>query len=101
MFHDNIAKKYRGVPAENSEEESLFDQSIRKSKKLLNEAINLKPGDTEYRLLLGQIHLRMGELDIGQNWLNTVLKLKSDHEAALILTEKVKKKKESLKSQMS
>ena len=70
--------------------------AVKKAKSILQEAISLKPGDADYRVLLAQIHLRTGELEIGVSILNRVLKINSNHEVALILLEKVRKKQSEM-----
>lgn len=99
--YDEIAKKHRGIAAADPDEEPPDKRAIRKAKTVLREAIELKPGDADYRVLLAQIHLRTGELEIGLNILTRALKINSNHEVALILQEKVRKKQSEMNSKKS
>jgi len=82
-----------------SSKEALFKSgvtAISKAKSMLLEAIDLKPGDADYRVLLAQIHLRRGELEVGESILQRALKIHPSHEVALILINKVKQKQAEL-----
>jgi len=100
-IYNEVAKKHRGIASANPGEEGPEKLAVKKAKAILREAIDLKPGDAEYRVLLAQVYLRMGELEMGQSILTRALKINSNHEVALILQEKVRKKLFERTSKMS
>jgi len=96
-MYEEFAKKQRGIPAEpGSNAPSPEFTAIAKAKSMLLEAIDLKPGDADFRVLLAQIHLRRGELEVGESILQRALKIHPSHEVALILINKVKQKQAEL-----
>ena len=89
MYHE-IVRNNQNVSNPTKNEEVFLAKAKQKTFELLQEAIKLKPGDVEYRVLLAQVHLRSGNLKDGTHVLKTILKLKPDHEVATILLNRVK-----------
>ena len=89
MYHE-IVRNNQNVANPTKNEEAFLAKAKQKTLELLQEAIKLKPGDVEYRVLLAQVHLRSGNLKDGTHVLKTILKLKPDHEVATILLNRVK-----------
>jgi len=89
MYHE-IVRNNQNVANPTKNEEAFLAKAKQKTFELLQEAIKLKPGDVEYRVLLAQVHLRSGNLKDGTHVLKTILKLKPDHEVATILLNRVK-----------
>ena len=89
MYHE-IVRNNQNVSNPTKNEEVFLAKAKENTFELLEEAIKLKPGDVDYRVLLAQVHLRSGNLQEGSHVLKTVLKLKPDHEVATILLNRVK-----------
>lgn len=88
IYHE-IVRNNQNVSNPTKNEVDFLENAKNKTLQLLKEAIKMKPGDAEYRVLLAQVHLRSGNIEDGTEVLKTVLRLKPDHEIALILMNRV------------